>query len=74
MAHDHIVEFHSRREAERVTDLLGLLVDLVLIYGVTVDHLVQHVHFPPTGEHQRILQPKRKLVFDLDVANGETAI
>lgn len=74
MTHDHIVEFHCRREAKRVTDFFGLLVDLVLIYGVTIDHLIQHVHFPPAGEHKRILQSKRKFVFYLDVANGEAAI
>ena len=74
MAHHHIVEFHSWREAKRVVDLLGLLVDLVLVYGITIDHLIQHVHFPPTGEHERILQSKRKLVFDLDVADSKAPI
>lgn len=74
MAHHHIVEFHGLREAKRVADFFGLLVDLVLVNGVTVDHLVQHVHFPSTGEHKRILQSKRKFVFYLNVADGEAAI
>jgi hypothetical protein len=69
---NHVVVNAGLSEADSVVDPFALLIELVLVDGIAIDHLVEEEDFFSPFEHHWVLHFEGEFELYLDVADGET--
>ena len=74
MPDNYVVELNWLYQIETIIDFFRLLEDLILVYWVTVYHLVKHVNLSSSHEHKWIADTKWKLILYLNVTDSKTVL